>query len=344
MNATRRRPRLPLVATLALAGLLAAPSARAQSKTGTTLGQFILIEPSARVTAMGNAGVTLFDGLDAAWYNPAAIGRELGHQFVFSHGAWFADITHDYVAASLPAGRWGNVYASVTSLGSGPIEVRTVSQPLGTGESYSVSDIAIVLGFGRMITDRFSVGLQTTWLQETIWHSSASTMTVGVGTLYRVSENGLAIGASLSNFGTAGKFDGRDLRILYDNDPSRNGDNGALPGERFTDPFAVPVMFRLGAGLPVRIGPAHVLRFALDAFHPSDNTESVSAGAEWAWRDRAALRAGWQNAFQKDTETGPTMGAGLGGKLDAYTYRLDYAWADHGRLGSIQRFALLVTF
>ena len=153
MNTPRHCIRILLVATLAFAGVLAPPPARAQSKTGTTLGQFMLIEPSARVTGMGNAGVTLFDGLDAAWYNPAAIGRELGRQVVFSHGAWFADISHDYIAASLPAGRWGNLYASVTSLGSGPIDVRTVSQPLGTGESYTVSDIGIVLGCGRMITD-----------------------------------------------------------------------------------------------------------------------------------------------------------------------------------------------
>ena len=83
-------------------------------------------------------------------------------------------------------------------------------------------------------------------MQETIWHTSASTVTFSIGTLYRVSENGLRIGSSLSNFGTRAAFDGRDLRFTYDNVPGQNGDNSTLPGARFTDPFSVPVTFRVG--------------------------------------------------------------------------------------------------
>ena len=63
--------------SLALAALLtlAAAPAWGQAKTGTTIGSFLLIEPSARITGMGNAGSTLYDdGLDAAYYNAAAIG------------------------------------------------------------------------------------------------------------------------------------------------------------------------------------------------------------------------------------------------------------------------------
>jgi hypothetical protein len=39
------------------------PGLDAQSKVGTTVGQFLLIEPSARGAAMGNAGVTTFEDL-----------------------------------------------------------------------------------------------------------------------------------------------------------------------------------------------------------------------------------------------------------------------------------------
>jgi hypothetical protein len=204
--------------------------------------------------------------------------------------------------------------------------------------------VAIGVGYGKEITDRFSVGLQATYVQETIWNSTMATGTLSIGTLYRTSERGLHLGASLTNFGTAGGFSGSDLRITYDNDPDRNGDNGALPGEVFTDDFSVPVLFRAGIGLPVRVGNAQWLHLALDARHPNDNTESVSAGAEYRFRDLLALRLGWQDAFEEDTETGLTAGGGLGGKLDVYAYRLDYAWADHGRLGSTHRFSVALQF
>jgi hypothetical protein len=233
---------------------------------------------------------------------------------------------------------------AVTALNSGDIDVRTVSQPLGTGEKFNVSDVAIGLGFGRQLTDRFSAGAQVTFVQETIWHSSASTFTLNVGTHYRVSETGLHIGASLSNFGTQTGYDGRDLRITYDNDPSRNGDNGALPAEIFTGDFPVPVLFRFGIGMPFQLSPDVKLNVEADAFHPSDNSESVSLGSELTFGERLAVRAGYQNAFLEDSEVGITVGAGVMGKLESTRYRMDYAWADQGRLESSHRFTVGIVF
>ena len=332
------------LAALALLALAAAP-AWGQSKTGTTLGQFLLIEPSARIAGMGNAGATMYDGgLDAAYYNPAAIGqvRQMGVEF--THSVWLADITYDYAALALPLGSWGNTFVSVTALNSGQMDVRTVAFPLGTGERFTVSDLAIGVGYGRQITERFAVGGQLTWMQETIWNTSMGAPAINVGTLYRISAQGLHIGSSISNFGTHGRYSGRDLRLLFDADPAHNGDNPALPAEQFTGEFPLPVLFRVGVGYPVRLGERDHLRLALDAFHPSDNTESVSAGAELSLRDALALRAGYQNAFQKDSELGMTFGAGFNGKLDLYAFHLDYAWADQGRLGGTHRMTIGVRF
>ena len=326
------------VATLTLA--LAAGPAYAQSKTGTTIGQFMLIEPGARAAAMGNAGVTVGGGIDAVYFNPAAAGLLEGRAVSFSHVAWLAGISHEYAVGALPIGRWGVAYGSVTALNSGEIAVRTVEQPLGTGERYTVSDVALSLGVGKPITDRFAAGVQVSYVQETIYHSSLNAVMFAVGTLYRVSDHGLRIGASLSNFGTQGAFDGRDLRILYDNDPTRYGDNGALPGQRLTDPFATPVLFRVGVGWPLRVSRNLGFAFALDASHPNDNTESLSTGAEMTLREFVSLRAGWQNLFQQDAETGLTAGAGLRSDLGDHPYHLDYAWADHGRLGDTHRVSL----
>ena len=324
--------------------MLGALPALGQSKTGTTTGQFLLIEPSARIAGMGNAGVSVADGLDAVYFNPAVIGLLQGYAVQFTHSAWLADIRYDYVAVSIPAGRWGGVVASLTALNSGDIDVRTVTQPLGTGERYSVSDVAIGLGYGRQITDRFSAGAQVNYVQETIWHSSLNTIVLNLGTLYRVSDRGLRLGASLANVGTRGRFSGRDLNTVYDNDPSRYGDNSTLPGEIFMGEFDVPTLFRVGVGMPFRLGPRAQLDLAADVFHPSDNTEGISAGAEFRYARRFALRCGWQDAFQQDSEVGLTAGAGVQGKLDVYGYRVDYGWAGHKRLGGTHRVTIGFTF
>ena len=86
------------------------------------------------------------------------------------------------------------------------------------------------------------------------------------------------------------------------------------------------------------------LLLAVEAVHPSDNTESMGVGAEATFRDALSLRAGWQGLFLQDSEVGLTAGAGFRGVLDAVQYHVDYAWADQGRLDNTQRFSFGITF
>lgn len=335
------RTRMLFTATLLA---IAAQALPAQTKTGTTVGQFLLIEPSARIAAMGNAGVTMYGEIQAAYYNPAAIGLLTGSGAQFTHSMWLADITYNYAAGAMLLGDIGNLYASITSLNSGEIDVRTVEQPLGTGERYTVSDLAFGVGFGRQISDRFSVGIQLSYLQETIWHSSMSAFAINVGTLYQIAPDGLRIGASISNFGTRAKYDGRDLRIQYNQNPDKYGGNRALPAELFTNDFPLPILFRVGVGMPFAISEEHQVQVAVDAFHPSDNTESLSIGAEWLFYKIFALRGGYQHLFQSDSEVGLTLGAGLQYSTYDFTLFVDYGWAGHGLLEDTQRLTLGVQF
>ena len=333
------------IAAAALCGLCLAGSAAAQTKTGTTIGTFLLIEPGARIAAMGNAGVSLGTGIEAVYYNPGAIGRLAGNEIALSHSEWIAGIDFNHVAASFPLGGAGSLIGSVTQLGSGDMDVRTTTQPLGTGERYDVSDVAIGLGWGRPITDRFTAGAQVTWLQERIWNSTMSTLVIHLGTLYRLSDDGVELGASFSNLGVGGQFSGSDLRVTYDQDPDVNGDNPALPAEVFTEDHAVPVLLRFGASAPVRIDPRNKLRFAADALYPSDNSPSLNLGGEYAYKELFALRAGWQNLFKEDAEGGLTLGAGVTGDLNnALGFRFDYAFADMGRLEAAHRMTLGIEF
>lgn len=328
----------------ALLMLSLAGSANAQSKVGTSFGAFTLIEPDARLAAMGNAGVASGEGLSGAFHNPGAIAALDRRALSFSHVDWFAGIRHDWIGYAHPLGSWGTVYGTFTSLNSGEMPVRTVAQPLGTGEKFSVSDQAVALGFAHRFSLRFAAAAQVNYVQETIFHSSAGTLTFTAGTLYRLSANGLRIGASLSHFGTRAEYSGRDLDILYDNVGNQNGDNPALPGIRATDAFSVPLTFRAGIAQPFELGPDVKLLLAVDALHPSDNTESMSFGGEALFRESLAVRLGYQSLFLEDSEVGLTGGAGFRGTIDNLRYQIDYAWADQGRLEDTHRFSFGLLF
>ena len=337
-------PRWRALALCALVfGSVASP-AQAQTKVGTTFGAFTLIEPDARVAGMGNAGSAAGEGLAGVFHNPAAAGDLSQRSFEFVHADWFAGIRYDWIAYAHPLGGWGTVYGTFTSLNSGEMLVRTVGQPHGTGERFTVSDQAVGLGLAHRFSLRFSAAAQVSYLQETVFHTSAGTVTFGAGTLYKLSANGLRIGASLANFGTSAAYSGDDLAILYDNVGGQNGDNPALPGSRDTDPFSVPVTFRIGAAQPFALGAETRVMLAAEALVPSDNTQSLSLGGEATFRELLSVRLGWQSMFLQDTEVGLTAGAGVRGTLDQLHYHLDYAWADQGRLEDTHRFSFGIQF
>jgi hypothetical protein len=333
MCATRRLAS----AALLLACLLPLRVA-AQSKSGTTIGQFLMIEPSAQVSAMGNAGAVALEGAMAAYYNPGALGRLAQSSAQFTHSPWLADIQYNHASVAVKLGP-NALLLSVTSLDSGDIDVRTVEMPQGTGEQYAVSNLALGVGYGRQITDRFSAGAQVKYVRETIWHSSLSAVGLDVGVIYELPFRAY-LGASLSNFGTRGSYDGRDLRVRYDQDTEIFGDNSNLPAALTTEDYPLPIFFRVGVGVPVQIGADSRLMVVADAYQPSDNTNSVSLGAEWSYAELLFLRGGYQNLFLEDAEGGLTFGGGLRYQLSGFGLGFDYAWGDHGRLGSTQRFTL----
>ncbi|HEX9007237.1 MAG TPA: hypothetical protein VF889_08075, partial [Bacteroidota bacterium] len=126
---------------------------------------------------------------------------------------------------------------------------------------------------------------------------------------------------------------------------SLHGQNPSLPAELFMDDFPLPILFRVGVGMPITIDSRNKLFVAADAFHPSDNRESVSFGAQWTFFDIFSVRGGYQNLFVPDSELGLTLGAGLQYSMDDnVTVHFDYGWADAGRLQKTQRMTLGVMF
>lgn len=329
---------------LAMFAAAAAGEAGAQTQVGSTIGTFLRIEPSARGAAVGNAGSALPGGIEAVYYNIGAAGLLEQASVQYSHSLWFADISHDYAAVGLPVRGVGNFFLSVTALGSGEIDVRTVEQPLGTGERYTVSNVALGLGFAKRITSRFAAGVQANYVTERIWTASDKMVTFNLGTIYRLTEGGVQLGFSLANLGTRASFSGRGLGIQYDRDPDAYGDNGSLPAEQSTDRFPLPGIFRLGLSVPYEVSKDSAFLFLVEGLHPNDNSESVNLGLEWKLQRLLALRGGYQTLWQTDGELGLTLGFGIAGDLGGNRYEVNYAWADHEHLGSTHRVTMVIVF
>lgn len=316
-----------------------------QNKSGTTIGQFLKIEPSSRIVAIGNAGASLYGEISSIFYNPASLGRLQTNDVQFTYNKWIADITYNYMAAGINVAGIGTFALVGTMLNSGEMDVRTVEQPLGTGERFSVKNFALGLGYGLMLTDRVSVGMQINYISEMIWHSSLTTVGLNFGVQYQLMDKGLTLGASVSNFGARASYDGRDLWLNYDIDPKKYGDNDQLPAEFRTDAFPLPTIFRAGLSYKFNFENDYSILIAADAIHQNDNDQSVSVGTEISFLEYFTVRAGYRNLFLPNLEGGLVLGGGVKKSLgNDFNIRFDYAYADYGRLKEAHRITVGLGF
>ena len=315
------------------------------SKVGTISATFLEIGVGARAVAMGNAYVATADDITAIYWNPAGLARINNSEATFMHTNWFVDTKFDCASVALNMGGAGTLAMQFTSLSVFEEPVRTVLQPEGTGELFDGGSIAIGIGYAYNLTDKFSIGFGAKYINETIWHSSASGFAVDIGTLFTTSLNGMRIGMSISNFGTKMQMTGRDAAILVDPDPTIEGNNNKIPAKYDTDKWDLPLIFRVGVAMELFQNDQHRFTIAVDANHPNDNTEYVNFGGEYAFNDMFFLRSGYANAFVKDGETDLTLGGGLKYNITGTTAaKFDYSFSRFGALGDISRIQLSITF
>lgn len=336
--------------------LAAAPGVRAQAtsdsparetitKVGTTSAQFLKLGVGARALSLGGSFVARSNDLAAMYWNPAGLASLQGSSVQLAYTRYVADINYQFAAFGTNLGDMGTIAASIIYLDSGDMEVRTVRDPEGTGEKFKVQDFALQLSYGRHLTDRFAIGGSMKFVQERIWHSSASTIAFDVGTFFTTPYDRLHLAASFSNFGPKMQMSGRDILFSQDPAPDQQGNVEIVNSEYLMDEHPLPLLFRIGVAWDaVRTGNHQVI-FSTDAAHPNDNYEYVNVGMEYSFRELVSFRAGYKNLFEEQSEQGLTFGGGINLRLDrALRARFDYAYADFGRLEGTHWFTVDLGF
>ncbi len=315
------------------------------TKVGTTAAQFLKIGVGARAVAMGGSFSAEANDLSALYWNPAGLSKIQGGALQLSTTRYLADITYSHAAVGFNLGSMGTLAASLLFLDSGEMEVRTVTEPEGTGERFSKQDLALQISYARALTDRFSIGTTVKYIREKIWHSSATATAFDIGVLFTTPYEDLRLGASMSNFGPKMQMSGRD--IIFSVDPAQNqqGNVEVVNTEYLLDRFPLPLLFRVGLAWDAINTADHRVLVTTDAATPNDNAQYVNSGMEYSFRDLLALRLGYRNRFETDGEQGLTWGVGLNMRIDRSTRAsFDYAYADFGRLEQTHWYTFNLTF
>ena len=304
-------------------------------KVGTTSAQFLQIGAGGRLTGMGGAGVALVEGSDGMFWNPAGIGLNQGITVSAYYANWFADMRHQFFGAALPIGENSTVGVFALSLGGSEFEQTTLSFQEGNGVMVEYGDLALGLSLARRLTDRFLFGGTIKYIHQTLFHETASSFAVDMGTHLDTDLPGFSIGMAMRNLGGAMKLEGRDLLTSGPEETAQEYQMSEWP---------LPLTFQVGVGWKL-IGKGgmrntdsiHGLTAAVDGVHLNEGLTRWVNGLEYDFRQIIFLRVG--KVFGHDTED-LTFGAGLKLPLGAYSFIFDFAYADMGDLGGVERFCI----
>ncbi len=316
-----------------------------QTKVGSTAAPFLNIGIGPRAIGMGGAFVATANDVTSLYWNPAGASRTESSGAMFNHISWFADIKYNWAGAMLNLGGTGTVGLNIGYLDYGSLEITTLREPEGTGETFNPHDLFLALTYAYNLTDRFSIGANVKYVSQKIWNSTANGLAFDLGVLFLSDIYGLRMAATITNFGADMKIDGKDLLVQHDISGQNFGNNDQILARLLTDEFPLPLTFRIGLAIdPIDI-PNHKFTVGVDALHPSDNAEMLNAGIEYTVFNTLSLRAGYKSIFLDNSEEGLTFGFGI---MYDFTPTLgvtiDYAYQDFGILKNTQQFSVGIRF
>lgn len=328
MTAMQSATPLRSTALLILALLLATSAGQAQlipllggQRAGISSLQFLKIGTGARAVGMGEAFIAVANDASSLHYNPAGMVQCDGHEAMFSHTSWVVDLQHEFVAGIYRLSPSDAVGISFTALHTEDMEVRTETQPFGTGRYFRYGDIAVGLSYARQLTEQFTFGATIRYVEETIDVLKTRAVMIDLGTYYWTGLGSTRFSVAVSNFG---------------NNVSPEGTVDLPRGEKLSSfqEYSPPTLFRIGFAFEPIEDDVNRLTASVQLNHPNDNSENLAVGFEYAWNELFFVRGGYKLNVD---EEGLTAGAGINAPIGFGRGGVDYAFADFGRLGAVHR-------
>jgi len=293
-------------------------------RADSSAADFLLINPSARLAALGDAGVA-YGELSAVFFNPANLGGSEPRQIGFGYAWWLENIQLNYLALSFSPSDDESFGLEYLRLDYGEIP-RIDIQETEYGNYGAFDDRLGVTYCQRILGDVFSedtafLGGTFKFIQQKIDESLANGYALDLGIKYRGRIFGLfpvPAGFSVSNLGPQMKF--------------------------YRQGYNLPLLLRLGMALPLgeKVNMPVEISYA---FRGTNDKLNFHLGAEYRydWRSyQFSGRVGYRTDVLTDLDwlAGFTLGVGL----NCSGVGLDYAFVPYSILGNTSRITLRLKF
>lgn len=294
-------------------------------RAGTSIFNFLKIDPSATSGGLGGAFTSMVSDASVIHWNPAVTVQLDGTSIALSHLDWFDGIGYEYFAFSHNTGSWA-FGMEVGALHMDAMEITTEYNPYGSGEYFTYADYYVGLNASRKMSDRFSFGFSARLVREEYLDLATTSVVMDLGTFYRTGFKDLTLAVALLNFGTPAGPDGQYL-----------SDEGDM---RDYATFSPPTTFHIGSSMTVYENSFLDLLLSVQLNHPVDNDENYVLGLNATLFDAFVVRGG----YSIGTEIPFTLGLGFSTEKWNSGLKVDYAFRPHQYLGIVNQIQVSYNF
>ncbi len=300
-----------------------------QNNVSQSTMAFLKIDPDARSAGLGGASVTMDNDVNALFHNPAGIAKIIGGVIAINHVQWLADINHYSLAGVLGKSGFGSFGLSLILMDNGDM-ARTVpdlssQRGFRVEEPFNVNQLAVGFGYGRQLTDKFSIGGNIKYVYQDLGPADIVEQSVTkIDTLRNIKNRA---GIFALDFGTIYYTGFKDLRVCM------SFRNFSTSVKYSYESFQLPLVLRIGVAMDVlsllSAQDNQSLQLHLEASNPNDFSERINVGSEYSYHNFFFLRAGFR--FNRDEGR---FCAGFGFSPIAFNInmQLDYAYTDFGEV------------
>lgn len=323
---------IALVALVTLVTVLlgAGTSFATVDKVGSSSALFLKIGMDPRGVAMGEAYSASVTGAPSVFSNPAGLAALAEKEIFLSDAEWIADIRLIGGAYGFKYKELGTFAFSVLTADYGDMPYVSEHESEVASGTFTARDIAIGFTYAKRWTDQLSVGGTFKYIDQTVADFSARGYAFDFGTVYYTGLKSLRLAMATTNFGPDLAYDGSYIDKYYIG-------TARIEEERLFGSNDLPLNFRLGIAYDLDVGVNSCITLALDATHPTDYSERVHFGGEYAWSNTMFFRIGYTTNAE---EMGISGGAGINVDTSFGRTAVDYAYTEFGVFSGVHRISM----
>lgn len=325
-----------------------------EDRVGSAGASHLLINPWARGSAIGDAGIANMNGLEATFTNIAGLAFTDKTQIKFNYSNWMgsANIGLNSAGFAQRLSESDVIAISVQSLNYGDIAITTVANPEGNIGFFSPRANIFNIGYAKKFSSTISGGINFKVISENISNLKSSGIAIDAGIRYVTGDKEqIKFGIALKNVGPVMRYkgDGLSQQVSYVSTEFI----GSL--EQRSATYELPSLLSIGGSYDFIFTPESKLNLALGFTANSFSKDQFRVGLDYGMiSEKMAfnIRAGYvyeKDVLSAENRSNALIGPTAGFSLDALVGKsksalgLEYCARFAGIFGIIHTMGLTIS-